>query len=241
MYYAALLLVLALGSASAEEPPSSKAPDSFGTAGNLTAVSQVRVEAAVDRLERRYNGLKGFSADFVQNYTPRGALIGLEYHGEVHFRKPGKMRWIYQKPEQKEILSDGIKLWLYKPLEKQVIVSDFDRETLSQASGISFLWGKAELRRLFDIAPSAEEAPTGKLRLVLTTKKEQRYYHRIVFLVDEQSGEVKEVTVHEVSGGINALRFAKSRENKDLKDAYFTFSAKGVEVKQAPLGGATLP
>ena len=43
--------------------------------------------------------------------------------GTVAIKRPGKMRWVYTKPERKEFVSDGTRLYSYLAADKQVIVS----------------------------------------------------------------------------------------------------------------------
>ena len=34
-------------------------------------------------------------------------------------KKPGRMRWDYEKPEKKLMVSDGSTLWVYEPEDEQ--------------------------------------------------------------------------------------------------------------------------
>lgn len=215
-----------------------------GNAVNPPAVQQSSAQSLQDTapkqsvdnvaagIERRYAALKNYSASFTQSYLPKNSPIGVEYKGTVHFKRPGKMRWDYEAPEKKQLISDGAKLWLVKPLEKQAIVSDFDKQTLSQASGISFLWGEAKLKEIFAMELVQSNDPK-HLKLVLTSKQSQPYYARIIFLLNPKDFTVEEVAVHELSGAMNTLTFRDVAEKKSLNDQFFTYApSKDVKITQ---------
>jgi outer membrane lipoprotein carrier protein len=86
-------------------------------------------DALARALQKRYQGIADFSADFVQVY--RGGVLKTQSReeGKVSVKKPGRMRWTYVKPERKEFVSDGTKVYSYIPLDQRVIVSPVPRRT----------------------------------------------------------------------------------------------------------------
>ena len=66
-------------------------------------------------LQRKYDGIKDFSAEFTHTY--RGGVLKKEIveKGRLLVKKPGKMRWQYTAPEQKLFVSDGVKMYSYSP------------------------------------------------------------------------------------------------------------------------------
>src|SRR5262245_21756129 len=94
------------------------------------------VTQAVDRtptelasaLQRKYDGVKDFAADFVHTY--RGGVLNkqLTERGKLVIKKPGRMRWEYTAPERKLFVSDGIKIYSYLPDDKQVIVGSVPKD-----------------------------------------------------------------------------------------------------------------
>ena len=71
------------------------------------------VDAAL-RLEARYRSAKSLQAVFLERYSENGEVIRVE-SGKAYFRKPGKMRWEYEKPERDLFLVDGKTAWFYVP------------------------------------------------------------------------------------------------------------------------------
>jgi outer membrane lipoprotein carrier protein len=66
------------------------------------------------RLEARYRPTKTLQAIFLERYSENGEVIRVE-SGKAYFRKPGKMRWEYEKPERDLFLVDGKTAWFYVP------------------------------------------------------------------------------------------------------------------------------
>ena len=68
-------------------------------------------DAIARALQARYQGIRDFSADFVQTY--RGGVLRTQTseRGTVAIKKPGRMRWLYTSPERKEFVSDGQKIY----------------------------------------------------------------------------------------------------------------------------------
>src|SRR5688572_23336860 len=105
-------------------------------------------EALAKALQQRYERIRDFTADFTQVYRGGTLRTQAREQGTVSVRKPGMMRWTYTKPDKKEFVSDGRKLYMYYPSDKQVFVSDVPAD--DQAStGAMFLAGRGEVTRDF--------------------------------------------------------------------------------------------
>jgi outer membrane lipoprotein carrier protein len=74
-------------------------------------------------LQKKYETVRDFSADFVHVYEGGILRKRITERGTLLVKKPGKMRWAYTSPEQKLFVSDGVKMYSYIPQDRQVIVS----------------------------------------------------------------------------------------------------------------------
>ena len=86
------------------------------------------------------------------------------------FKKPGRMRWDYDKPEKTTYVTDGAVLWLYEPEDQQAFKQELKASQLPAA--LAFLTGKGKLADEFDITPVAK-SPYGmprRLRAVAVTQ-----------------------------------------------------------------------
>ena len=79
-------------------------------------------------LQRKLDGIKDFSTDFVHTYQGGVLRKTITERGRLLVKKPGKMRWEYTKPEEKLFVSDGVKMYSYLPQDKQVMVTSVPRE-----------------------------------------------------------------------------------------------------------------
>jgi outer membrane lipoprotein carrier protein len=186
-------------------------------------------EAVARALQKRYDGIRDFTADFVHTY--RGGVLRTETReqGRVTIKKPGLMRWVYLKPEPKEFVSDGHKVYSYIPQDKQVIVADVPPQDAATTPAM-FLAGKGEIVR--DFTPTFEgNAAPGSVSLKLTPKKAEPEYDYLVVAVDQKSLQLRALTTKDRQGGQSTLSFANLKENTGISDKEFAFRVpRGVDV-----------
>ena len=87
------------------------APVIAGQGATNAAQAGKSADALARELQARYQSIRDFSADFVQSYRAGVLKTQSQERGTVAIKKPGKMRWTYTKPERKELVSDGVKLY----------------------------------------------------------------------------------------------------------------------------------
>ena len=73
----------------------------------LGAQAPADAAALAARVQQRYTALKDFQGDFVQTYEGGVLRTKTTERGTVSIKRPGKMRFVYTKPERKEFVSDG--------------------------------------------------------------------------------------------------------------------------------------
>ena len=71
------------------------------------------------RMETRYRNATTLQAIFLERYSENGAVLRAEA-GTAYFRRPGKMRWEYDRPENHLFLVDGKTAWFYVPADHTV-------------------------------------------------------------------------------------------------------------------------
>jgi outer membrane lipoprotein carrier protein len=103
----------------------------------LASESGLTLEQILDRMEKHYTG-NSFRAEFVQESTVKAMEITDFATGKIFVRYPGKMRWEYAKPEKQVIITDGLKLWIYRPADNQVMTGSAPA-FFSDGKGASFL------------------------------------------------------------------------------------------------------
>jgi outer membrane lipoprotein carrier protein len=195
----------------------------------LLAQSRPTADALARSLQQRYQGISDFTADFTQSY--RGGVLRTRTveQGTVTVKKPGRMRWVYTRPEKKEFVSDGQKTYLYIPQDRQVIVSDIDGNASSTSS--LFLAGKGDIARDFTAAFVEASPIPGTLALKLTPRRRQPDYEYLVVAVDPATLQIRGLLTHDTQGGDSTLTFSNLKENQGVSEKVFTFRIpRGVDV-----------
>ena len=207
-----LFLALFLAAGPAAEPaatPTKNVPD---------------LPTVLDRMQKRYDQAKDFHARFSQNYSR--AVVGRATlsTGAITFKKPGRMRWDYDKPEPRMFLSNGQVLWLYESSEKQAFKQDLKTSQLPAA--LAFLMGKGKITDEFDVAfdKDAKQGRPGDFRLALLPKQPQSAYKSILFIVDPKEFLVRESVLVDSQGNTNHFTFDGLEVNGKVADAVFKWT-----------------
>jgi outer membrane lipoprotein carrier protein len=206
----------------------------------LTVLLALLVSAAIPRaqttrpadalardLQTRYQSIRDFSASFVQSYRAGVLKTQTRESGTVAVKKPGKMRWVYVTPERKEFVSNGSKMWVFFPEEKQATVRDAaDQATTPDL----FLSGRGDIAR--DFTPSYVDSPVaGTIALKLVPRKSEPEYEYLILALDPAKLQIRGLTTRDHQGGESTFTFANMKENLGLSDKDFEFRPpRGVTV-----------
>ena len=200
----------------------------------VTAAEPTAPEVAA-ALQRKYDTVKDFSADFVHQYEGGVLRKQISERGTLLIKKPGKMRWEYTAPEHKLFVSDGVQMYSYVPQDKQVIVSKIP--TADEATTPTlFLAGKGNLTRDFtaSLVEPPSGMPSGSRALKLVPKARQRDYDWLTVVVDPATLGIRGLVTVDAQGGTSRFSFTNLKENVGLADKEFTFKMPhGVDVVKA--------
>ncbi len=192
------------------------------------------VEEIVDKVQWEYDRHLDFKASFVQETFLKTLGKKQVAEGTVYFKKPGMMRWNFQKPTKQETISDGTTLWNYRPEEKQVVVTAAGQAFQSKVPS-SFLAGLGNLKRDFQARWAKEPSPQENLVLELTPREAQGSLEKLFLVIDRRNYRILQARIQDVMGNITEISFSKIQVDNRLSDSLFTFTPpKGVEVFQMP-------
>ena len=200
-------------------------------AGQVGARSAQTADALARDLQRKYDKVADFSADFVHAY--RGGVLKQQAteRGKLLVKKPGKMRWEYTAPERKLFVSDGRKIYSYIPLDKQVVVGTMPRDEQAPTPAL-FLTGKGDITRDFNAAfDKVPDAPAGSIALKLTPKRREPEYESLTLVVEPKTLDLQMLITIDAQGGRSAFTFSNFKENVGIADNQFVFQMpRNVEV-----------
>jgi outer membrane lipoprotein carrier protein len=186
----------------------------------VSADSMPPLDTILKELEKRYTGSQ-FSADFLQESTIKSMEITDFASGRVYVRYPGMMRWEYEKPERQAIITDGHKLWIYRPLDNQVMTGNapvFFRD----GKGASFLSDIRLVRQKFTIT---QHPPEGEYlyELRLVPREKTLNISQIRLYVVPRAFTIARIVTLDDYGDDTRIDIVNPQFNVDLDPALFKF------------------
>lgn len=178
-------------------------------------------------VENRYNNLKTLQLDFEQTYVAANRARRVE-SGQLFLRKPGRMRWEYQKPDGKLFVSNGKDYWFYSPLARRAEKMKL-KEAQDMQAPLAFLIGRLNFERDFGkfiVRPEGERA-----RITAEPKNPNRAPYREVTFVVNRDYQVEQLSVVGQDASTMDFRFRNEVRNPRQEESLYEFVAPpGVEV-----------
>ena len=173
----------------------------------------------VDAVQAYYDKAKTYSAAFEQEYE---AVDGVKKSsaGVVWFKKPGLMRWDYEKPESRFLISDGESFWSWEPEYRQYCKQNLKASQLPTA--LSFLTGTGRLEDEFSV--KLGKISGDQVQLLLTPVKPSMAFDKIAFELLMPTAKVYRATIYDAMGNFNRITFKSPEINGALEDSSFQFS-----------------
>ena len=174
-------------------------------------------------LQRRYELVLDFSADFTHTYEGGMLRTRLVERGTMVVKRPGRMRWDYREPERKLFLSDGERLYSYLPDDRQLIIGRLPDENEATTPAL-FLAGAGNFVDDFTAAFDAvQDRPPDSYVLRLTPTRTERDFEFLTLVIDARTLAIRRLISYDLQGGVSTFFFSNLKENLDLSDTPFTF------------------
>ena len=188
------------------------------------------LENIIAHIEARY-AATGFSATFKQVSTLKAMQITDHAFGKISVKRPGKMRWVYERPERQTIISDGISLWIYRPDDYQVMVGKAP-EFFGKGRGAAFLSDMGQIRKQFLISLEAPDGNGGYV-LKLTPVEKNFDLSRIDLTISKHKFEITRITTYNEYGDETRIDLTDIEFLQNMDDALFHFDIpEGVDILQ---------
>ncbi len=190
----------------------------------------VELENIIAHVEARYSAT-GFSATFKQVSTLKAMQITDHALGKISVKRPGKMRWVYERPERQTIISDGISLWIYRPDDYQVMVGKAP-EFFGKGRGAAFLSDMGQIRKQFLISLEPPDG-NGDYVLKLTPVEKNFDLSRIDLTISKNKFEITRITTYNEYGDETRIDLTDIEFVQNMDDALFHFDIpEGVDILQ---------
>lgn len=193
-----------------------------GTAAADTAKqpAELSLTEIINRVEEHYD-VPGFMAHFHQLSTIKAMDISDEASGKIFVRRPGKMRWEYETPDRQIIITNGSRLWIYRPDDNQVMIGK-SPAFFGDGKGAGFLADIKLLRRKFTITPGQSKDPRF-YALKLQPVEASLGINEIYLYVSKTTFNVKRVVTVNPYGDKTSIDLINLRFDRIPDDHLFTF------------------
>jgi outer membrane lipoprotein carrier protein len=191
------------------------------------------------RMESRYRSARTLQATFLERYTESGRLLRSEA-GTAYFRRPGKMRWEYERPEKNLFLVDGKSAWFYVPADHTVTRVPA-KQSGDLRTPLALLAGQMKISRVcshVELSDAEEPLVEGNAVLRCTVRGEKPggasaespesdlgagANDAVLFEVEPGTGELVRLIVRQAGGVEVEFRFENWRIDPPLPDSMFRF------------------
>lgn len=181
---------------------------------------------ATDRLKNFIASTNSAQANFTQEVKDQNGQSIQSASGTMLFVRPGKFRWVYQKPYEQLILGDGEKFWMYDKELNQVTVKKMDAALGSSPAAL--LSGNNEIERGFQLKDTGTR--DGLEWLEATPRNQDTSFEKILMAFDAQSALVV-MELRDSFGHTTLLRLSRLQRNPQLAAQLFKFvPPKGADV-----------
>jgi outer membrane lipoprotein carrier protein len=188
------------------------------------------VHSVADAIDKHYNGLASLQTSFSETY--RGGGLARSEAGTMWLKKPGRMRWEYDKPAKKLFVTDGKNAWFYVPGERQARHAPVKRLD-DLRSPLRYLLGHTKLEKEFaslSLAGGEHLDRPGNFALSGVPKGMGDQISKVIIEVTSDS-HISRISIYSVDGSVTDFRFEGERDNVPISNERFHFQPPpGVEV-----------
>jgi len=189
-------------------------------------VSESQAATAVDYLQRFFDEITTFGANFDQVVLDEDLQIVEETNGQMWITRPGKFRWDYAKPAEQRIIGDGERIWIYDKDLEQVTVRGQDA-TVGRTPAI-LLAGSGNIADSYDVE---DMGPQGETTWVALKPKDIDSQFESVRIGFSKDGHLRIMELVDGFGQTTRITLHEAEENKDLDPQLFAFvPPDGVDV-----------
>jgi outer membrane lipoprotein carrier protein len=181
--------------------------------------------AAIERFKTFVRTTHSARADFEQKVYDRNRKLVQESKGSFVFLRPGRFRWVYDKPVDQLIIGDGERVWIYDRDLNQATVRKLSKALGSTPAAL--LAGSSDVESAFDLSDASER--DGLEWLEAKPRDRDAGFERIRMGFGAAGIEAMELT--DYFGQTTLLFFSNLVRNPKVDPAEFRFvPPKGADV-----------
>ncbi|BCT66586.1 outer membrane lipoprotein chaperone LolA [Nitrosospira sp. NRS527] len=175
--------------------------------------------SAINSLKNFIQNTRTVRSVFSQTVLDRSGRAVQKGGGTMQFERPGKFRWIYEKPYEQLIVGDGSRIWFYDRDLNQVTVRKLDVAIGSTPAAL--LAGNSDIENNFDLTEMGLQGDTEWLEAKPKAKESTFEWVRLGFAPE---GALKSMELHDNFGQTTVLTFSRVEQNPRLAPELFKFT-----------------
>ena len=182
--------------------------------------------ASIERYKAFLNATQSARAQFEQKVYDRSGKLVQQSHGSFVFQRPGRFRWVYEKPADQVIVGDGSRVWIYDRQLNQVTVRKL--ATALGSTPAALLAGASGIEQAFALSDAGEK--DGLEWMDARPREREAGFERVRLGFDAHGG-LQAMQLIDNFGQTTFLRFTKLERNPKVNPAEFRFNPpKGADV-----------
>ena len=188
----------------------------------------------IQMIQDQYQSIQSFSGHFVQTSYRNNTETVRRAEGLVSYKRPGKMRWLYEVPEEQLLVTNGETLWLFDPLLENVTIQKLEK--LTDGTALSFLLGLGDLQEDFNRRLISQVFLTSPDALIveLEPKKAAANLSFIQLAVHPVTYNLQIIALMDQEGNYRTIKLESMHYNLVLEDNFFEFKVtEDMEVIEA--------
>ena len=190
------------------------------------SVCAIANAASIERYKAFLNATQSARAQFEQKVYDRSGKLVQQSQGSFVFQRPGRFRWVYEKPADQVIVGDGSRVWIYDRQLNQVTVRKL--ATALGSTPAALLAGASGIEQAFALSDAGEK--DGLEWMDARPREREAGFERVRLGFDAHGG-LQAMQLIDNFGQTTFLRFTKLERNPKVNPAEFRFNPpKGADV-----------
>ena len=177
----------------------------------------------MEKLQKRYETLEGFRADFSQVLVNKSSGDTQQRSGVIAFKKPQLIRWETREPEQELLMVGEDFVWDYYP-DEGTLYKYHVEELLESKTMLRFISGKASLEEDFFVTEIADPDTPDFIKLDLVPKVPEPGLVQAFVWVQPEEALFKKITLLDFYGNENTVSFEDIELNPNFESGAFKFT-----------------
>jgi len=187
------------------------------------------------QIQKQYQSIRSFSGGFIQSSHRADTETGhKKAEGLVSYKRPGKMRWLYEAPEEQLLVINGQTMWLYDPILENVTVQKLEK--ITEGTALSFLLGLGNLQDDFIHRGISKNLLIGQEGLIieLEPKKSTANLAFIQLNVHPETYNLQTIALMDQQDNYRTIQLMNIKYNLEIEDSFFEFTVSNdMEVIEA--------